>query len=115
MRGGVVSATDSERGFDIVEALYAIIDEDGDGSIDIEGFTRLVTECKLLDGDLAAPTPTAATSTDIERTRTSRRPELTRRPSLAMLSAKETVDRVEQLRLEASKAAALVDSEAGHE
>ena len=89
------------------------IDEDGDGSIDIEGFTRLVTECKLLDGDLAAPTPTAATSTDIERTRTSRRPELTRRPSLAMLSAKETVDRVEQLRLEASKAAALVDSESG--
>ena len=90
------------------------IDEDGDGSIDIEGFTRLVTECKLLDGDLAAPTPTAATSTDIERTRTSRRPELTRRPSLATtLSAKETVDRVEQLRLEASKAAALVDSESG--
>ena len=87
------------------------IDEDGDGSIDIEGFTRLVTECKLLDGDLAAPTPTAATSTDIERTRTSRRPELTRRPSLAMLSAKETVDRVEQLRLEASKAAALVDAD----
>ena len=91
------------------------IDEDGDGSIDIEGFTRLVTECKLLDGDLAAPTPTAATSTDIERTRTSRRPELTRRPSLAMLSAKETVDRVEQLRLEASKAAALLDSDQGNE
>ena len=91
------------------------IDEDGDGSIDIEGFTRLVTECKLLDGDIAAPTPTAATSTDIERTRTSRRPELTRRPSLAMLSAKETVDRVEQLRLEASKAAALVETESGRD
>ena len=91
------------------------IDEDGDGSIDIEGFTRLVTECKLLDGDIAAPTPTAATSTDIERTRTSRRPELNRRPSLAMLSAKETVDRVEQLRLEASKAAALVETESGRD
>ena len=32
-RRGVVSATDSEQGFDIVEALYAIIDEDGDGSV----------------------------------------------------------------------------------
>ena len=91
------------------------IDEDGDGSIDIEGFTRLVTECKLLDGDLAAPTPTAATSTDIERTRTSRRPELTRRPSLATtLSAKETVDRVEQLRLEAALASKLVDDGQAH-
>ena len=92
------------------------IDEDGDGSIDMEGFTRLVTECKLLDGDLAArPTPTAATSTDIERTRTSRRLELTRRPSLAMLSAKsETVDRVEQLRLEAALASKLVDDGQAH-
>ena len=88
------------------------IDEDGDGSIDIEGFTRLVTECKLLDGDLAAPTPTAATSTDIERTRTSRRPELTRRPSLAMLSA--SADRVEQLRLEAALASKLVDDGQAH-
>lgn len=97
-----------------VKRMFDEIDEDGDGSIDIEGFTRLVSECKILDGDLTAPTPTAATSTDIERTRTSRRTEQTRRPSLAMLSAKERKeDRVEQLKLEASKAAALVDSESG--
>ena len=97
-----------------MKRMFDEIDEDGDGSIDIEGFTRLVTECKILDGDLTAPTPTAATSADIERTRTSRRTEQTRRPSLAMLSAKERKeDRVEQLKLEASKAAALVDSESG--
>ena len=111
VEAGWGGTTDEEQAD--LKRTFDEIDEDGDGSIDIEGFTRLVTECKLLDGDLAAPTPTAATSTDIERTRTSRRPELTRRPSLAMLSAKETVDRVEQLRLEASKAAALVDSESG--
>ena len=107
--------TTSEEQADL-KRTFDEIDEDGDGSIDMEGFTRLVTECKLLDGDLAArPTPTAATSTDIERTRTSRRLELTRRPSLAMLSAKsETVDRVEQLRLEAALASKLVDDGQAH-
>ena len=114
VEAGWGGTTDEEQAD--LKRTFDEIDEDGDGSIDIEGFTRLVTECKLLDGDLAArPTPTAATSTDIERTRTSRRLELTRRPSLAMLSAKsETVDRVEQLRLEAALASKLVDDGQAH-
>ena len=114
VEAGWGGTTDEEQAD--LKRTFDEIDEDGDGSIDIEGFTRLVTECKLLDGDLAAPTPTAATSTDIERTRTSRRPELTRRPSLATtLSAKETVDRVEQLRLEAALASKLVDDGQAHD
>lgn len=92
--------------------MFDEIDEDGDGSIDIEGFTRLVTECKLLDGDLAAAPPPAAAA--VERTRTSRPAALTRRPSLAMLDSERVgttrIGRPEQLRLEASSAAALVDS-----
>lgn len=94
-----------------LKRMFDEIVEDGDGEMDIEGFTRLVTECKLLDGDLAAAPAAAATSTDVERTRMSRPAEPTRRPSLAMLSSMaETVGRAEQLRLEASNAAALVDS-----
>eukprot|EP00964_Phaeocystis_antarctica_P155732 scaffold125042_cov63-Phaeocystis_antarctica.AAC.1 len=86
-------------------------DEDGDGSMDIEGFTCLVTECKLLDGDLAADPAAATTSTDVERARPGRPAEPTRRPSLAMLSSTtETVGRAEQLRLEASSAAASAQS-----
>ena len=91
-----------------LKRMFDEIDEDGDGKMDIEGFTRLVTECKLLDGDLAADAAAAAASTDVERTRMGRPAEPTRRPSLAMLSKSsiaETVgsSRAEQLRLEASK------------
>tara|TARA_B100000767_G_scaffold265789_1_gene282282 strand:- start:217 stop:1356 length:1140 start_codon:yes stop_codon:yes gene_type:complete len=99
-----------------LKRMFDEIDEDGDGEMDIEGFTRLVTECKLLDGDLAAAPAAVATSTDVERTRMGRPAEPTRRPSLAMLSrssiaeAQTVVGRAEQLRLEASNAAALVDS-----
>ena len=98
-----------------LKRMFDEIDEDGDGKMDIEGFTRLVTECKLLDGDLAADAAAAAASTDVERTRMGRPAEPTRRPSLAMLSKSsiaETVgsSRAEQLRLEASSAAASAQS-----
>lgn len=76
-----------------LERMFNLIDEDGDGSIDIEGFTRLVIECKLLDGDLLT-----AHSVDAVRSRTT----VNQRPSLATLnSVPDSHGKAEQLRLEA--------------